>query len=87
MFLFTLGAICCLFLGATLFDSYLSARPLVFLGYWGICVWLTLCALLLALYDMFAVNAEALRERRRLREDLRTALTQDKEHKPEGDNK
>lgn len=74
MFLFTLAAVCCLFAGATFLEKYLTARPLLFLCYWGLCAWLTLCSLLLALYDMLAVSAAASRERRRLREELRASL-------------
>jgi len=53
--------------GSTLLDEWLGAHPLLFLLYWGTCLWLTLTAMLLALYDLLLVRAEARRERQRLK--------------------
>ena len=57
-------------LGFYVLDAWLTAHPLLFLLYWGGCLWLTLTFALLALYDMLAVRAEAARERRRLANDV-----------------
>ena len=53
--------------GAVLVDGWLSKHPVVFLFYWGACLWLTATSLLLALYDLLSVRSEARRERQRLK--------------------
>ena len=55
-----------LFAGATFLDAKLREHVWVFAGYWFACAWLTIAALLLALYDMVAIRAASRRERRRL---------------------
>lgn len=56
--------------GVFLLDDWLMAHPLLFLLYWGGCLWLTLTFGLLAFYDLVAVRAEAARERRRLSQEI-----------------
>jgi hypothetical protein len=58
-----------IFLGATLLWSWLREHPLFFLGYWAFCAWLTLLAVLLALYDVARVRLDAQRARRQLEEE------------------
>jgi hypothetical protein len=58
-----------IFFGSTLLWSWLREHPLFFIGYWGLCAWLTLLAVLLALYDMAKVRLEARRVRRELEEE------------------
>ena len=66
MFYGLLIALLLLFAGATFLDASLRQHVWIFAGYWIACAWLTLAALLLALYDMIAIRAAARRERRRL---------------------
>jgi hypothetical protein len=57
-------------LGIFVLDDWLMAHALLFLLFWGGCLWLTLTFGMLALYDLLAVRAEAARERRRLSHDI-----------------
>ncbi len=66
MFFVVLAALIMLFLGTTFLGPMLMERPFVFVSYWIICGWLTLLALMLALYDLLALRAIARSERRRL---------------------
>jgi hypothetical protein len=70
MFLLTLAAVVVLFSGATLLSGFLATRPVWFLVYWGLCAWLTLVVLLLAIFDMLIVRAQARTATRRLRKDV-----------------
>ena len=65
MFVLLLAALIMLFAGSTFLAGSI-APPWSFVLYWGVCVWLTLAALLLALWDLLLVRAAARRERRRL---------------------
>ena len=67
MFIVLVSAMLMVFSGGTFLDSALTARPLIFLTYWGVCAWLTFCAILLALYDLLALRRRAEAERRRLK--------------------
>ena len=53
--------------GALLLDAWLSEHPVLFLLYWGTCLWLTATSLLLALYDLLALRREAALERQRIK--------------------
>ena len=66
MFYTLLAALLLLFAGATFFDGWLRARPWLFLLYWGACAWLTILAVLLALFDLLLIRAAARRERREI---------------------
>ncbi len=66
MFYGVLIAIVVLFIGAVLIDGWLRDRPWLFILYWAVCAWLTLLSVLLAMFDMLLVRAEARRERKRL---------------------
>ncbi len=59
-----------LFFGATFLSSWLIARPAFFLLYWGVCAWLTLTAVLLALFDMRCIRARALETNKCLRREV-----------------
>jgi hypothetical protein len=48
-----------------------------FILYWGICAWLTLGAMLLALLDLLLLRAAARRERRRLEKEIIDRQTHD----------
>ena len=57
------------FVGATLLPPWRD-HPLLFIMYWFACMWLTMLAVLLALYDMAMVRLEAKRARRQLEEEI-----------------
>jgi len=69
MFILLLAALCMVFAGSTFLAGGI-ATPLSFLIYWGVCAWLTLGALLLALWDLLLLRAAARRERRRLEKQI-----------------
>ena len=69
MFVLILMAVVILFFGATFLSSWLVVRPVLFLFYWVFCAWLTLTALLLALFDMRDICARARDAKRRLRSE------------------
>lgn len=66
MFYSVLIALVLLFAGATLLDGKLRAHPVAFLLYWAACAWVTVLAVLLAIFDLLLVRAAARRERRRM---------------------
>jgi hypothetical protein len=66
MFYLTLASLALLFCGAVLLDRWLSARPLLFVAWWGVCAWFMLAAVLLAVFDLLLVRAAARREQRDL---------------------
>ena len=78
MFFVVLAAIVMLFLGATFLNSFLTARPFYFLGYWGLCAWLTVLAMLMAIYDLLVVRARA----RLLERELRAKILGDRDDRP-----
>jgi uncharacterized membrane protein (DUF373 family) len=67
-------ALLLLILGATVLAPWLNPREhlIATLVFWLGCIWLTLTALLLALFDLVAVRLAAKRAERALREQLRT---------------
>jgi protein-S-isoprenylcysteine O-methyltransferase Ste14 len=68
MFVLILIALVLLFAGRTFLQSSLNPREhLLWFGfYWLICLWMTLTAMLLALFDLLTVRREARKERRML---------------------
>ena len=81
MFYTVLGALVMIFAGATFLQSLLDAKehPVLVLVYWAACAWITLLAVLLALYDMVKVRGEVRRERRRLERELVARGEEEKE--------
>jgi len=73
MFALIVLALLLLFAGSTFLQAPLNPRehPVGFLLFWIICGWLTLTAVLLALFDVLMVKLESRRERRALRENLK----------------
>jgi hypothetical protein len=69
MFYNVLVLLIMVFLGATILPSW-HDHPVLFLVYWFACMWLTMLAVLLALYDMAMVRLEAKRARRQLEEEM-----------------
>jgi hypothetical protein len=70
MFYVMLIALVMLFVGSVLIDYWLRENVWLFLLWWGLCAWLTLLAVLLALFDLLLVRTAARRERRRLASQL-----------------
>ncbi len=72
MFVLLVAALALLFAGSTFFAPALNPREHLgwSLLFWLSCVWLTLTALLLALFDLLIVRAEARKAERMLRGEL-----------------
>lgn len=70
MFYGVLIALVLLFAGSTVLWNLLRSHPLIFLAYWAACAWITLLAVLLALYDILRVRAETRRSLRELEEQI-----------------
>ena len=68
MFYSVLLALLLLFVGTITQWPPPREHPLLFLAYWAICAWVTLLAVLLALYDVLKVRATAQRSQRELAE-------------------
>jgi hypothetical protein len=69
MFIMLLAAVVMIFADSTFLAGEFST-PLSFIIYWGICGWLTLGALLLALWDLILVRIAARKERIRLEKQM-----------------
>jgi predicted membrane protein len=74
MFILLLVALALLFSGTTFLQTTLNprARPVWFILFWVVCGWLTLTALLLAVFDLLMVKLESRKEQRLLRQTLDT---------------
>ena len=74
MLVLVIAALALVVAGSTVLQAPLSPRehPVGFLLFWIICGWVTLTALLLAVFDLLMVRLEARRTERALREDLRS---------------
>ncbi len=81
MLVLLVGAVALLLCGLTFLQPALSPHehPWRVLIFWIVCIWLTLTALLLAIFDLLMVRMEARRAERALRESLRTGTTTSKE--------
>ena len=66
MFYSVLAALVLLFVGAVFQWPAPHEHPFLFFGYWAVCAWITFLAVLLALYDLVKVRAEAQRQQREL---------------------
>jgi len=66
MFWSILVAMVMLFAGGVFEWPVASEHPFLFIAYWGLCGWITLLSLLLALYDVVKVRADAQRAQREL---------------------
>ena len=72
MFMLLVIALVLLFAGSTFLAPLIDPREHLFraLFFWFVCAWLTLTAMLLALFDMLMVRAKARQEQRALREEF-----------------
>lgn len=70
MFVLLVVAMVLLFAGSTILQRVLNPQehPVWFLLFWGTCGWLTLTAMLLAIFDLLIVRLQARRAQRNLRE-------------------
>ena len=74
MFILLLAALALLFSGTTFLKTTLNPRehPIWFILFWIVCGWLTVTALLLAVFDLLIVKLELRRAQRVLRWNLKT---------------
>jgi protein-S-isoprenylcysteine O-methyltransferase Ste14 len=75
MFILLVVALVLLLSGSTFLQELLNhhEHPICFIVFWLTCGWLTLTAMLLAIFDMLIVRLEARRAQRALRERLKSA--------------
>ncbi len=68
MFLFVLAALVLLFIGSTVLQRMLNPHehPGWFIFFWVVCGWLTVTAMLLAIFDLLMVRLESRRAQRSL---------------------
>lgn len=86
MFFVMLAALVLLFFGTTFLDGWLREHAVLFILYWFACAWLTLTAVLLALYDLLTIRATTRRERRRLAEEIVSEKKDQSKTYPHGRN-
>jgi len=74
MFILLLVALVLFFSGTTFLQTTLNPRehPIWFVLFWFVCGWLTVTALLLAIFDLLIVKLEARRAEHSLRQNLKT---------------
>jgi hypothetical protein len=77
MFLVLVAALIQLFCGATFLQATLNPhkRPVLFVLFWIVCAWLTLTAMLLAIFDLLAVGLEARKAQREARQTFDRAIS------------
>ena len=75
MVLVLTAAIIVMIFGATILHKVLDPheRPGWFLFYWLVCAWLTMTAILLALFDLLMLRIEARKAERDLRKEMENA--------------
>ncbi len=82
MFYGLIVALVMLFFGS-MFFRWLREYPLLFLIYWGACAWITLLAMLLAIFDLLLVRAAAKRARRKLEAEYLGEVHRETSHDPD----
>lgn len=65
------AAVLMIVLGSTIADEWLAAHLLAFFAFWGVCGWLTVTALLLAVFDLLIIRVQARAARNAFRSDLK----------------
>ena len=81
MFYGLIAALVMLFLGSVFF-GWLRSYPLLFLLYWAACGWITLLAMLLAIFDLLMVRAAGKRARRQLEDEYLGEMRRKNRHDP-----
>jgi protein-S-isoprenylcysteine O-methyltransferase Ste14 len=79
MFILVIVALVLLFSGSTFLAATINPRehPGWFILFWAICAWLTLTAMLLAIFDLLMVRLHGRRAERSLREKYSQPETRD----------
>jgi len=77
MFGTLLIALLLLFVGSTFLDSVLREHPIWFILFWFFVAWLTLTAILLALFDLLIVRAQTRRAKRILSDSISASQAND----------
>jgi protein-S-isoprenylcysteine O-methyltransferase Ste14 len=74
MFVLLVVALVLLVSGATFLQSFIHPRehPFWFIFFWLVCAWVTVTAMLLAIFDLLMLRLVGRRAERRLRENLKT---------------
>jgi hypothetical protein len=74
MFVLLVIALVLLVSGGTFLQGFIHPRehPFWFIVFWLVCAWVTVTAMLLALFDLLMLRLEGRRAERRLRENLKT---------------
>ncbi len=72
-----------LFCGVVFFDRWLAKHPILFLLYWGACLWFTGLSILMALYDMLMVRKAGIISRRKLAEEMKGEISRAASEKPD----
>lgn len=70
MFVLTAAALALVFMGITVLWNVFPRHPLFFAIYWLACAWLTICVLLLAIYDLVMVVRSGRQERESARRQI-----------------
>lgn len=70
MFVLTTAALALLFIGITVLWNVFPEHPLFFVIYWFACGWITVCVLLLAIYDLLMVVRRSRQERESARRQI-----------------
>lgn len=71
MFYLMVVALVMLFVGwVFISETWARAHVWLYFGYWAVCAWFTLAAMLLAVFDMLIIRASARVRRRRLEEEI-----------------
>jgi uncharacterized membrane protein YeiH len=83
MFGTLLVALLSLFAGSTLLQSLLCAHPVWFVLFWFFVAWLMVTAILLGLFDLLIVRAEARHAKKSLRSSVSASKTEDAPPTPE----
>jgi len=65
------GAVAMLLVGAYPLAAWLDKHLFLFILYWGACAWLTILAMLMALFDMLVTRQQAMKEQKELLRSLR----------------
>jgi len=87
MFVVLVIALVLLFSGSTFLASMLNSQehPMRFILFWFICAWLTLTAMLLAVFDLLVAKSEARKAARMLREKFARSQTPDSPRSTSGE--
>ena len=77
MFVLLIVALVLLLSGSTFLQGFVNPRehPFWFIFFWLVCAWVTVTAMLLAIFDLLILRLEGRRAERRLREEFKSRAT------------